>query len=141
MIETSNFASAQKCASRDDTLTKRPTACALPFPFHHHRTMKEVIEEGGWQSNPLSPLEAVARAFGLKTAELLSPCRKAELAQARFAAMLIYRERGLSLPAIADATGRKDHSTVMHGIQRAAHLVANDPGYCAAVSFAKALSA
>ena len=63
--------------------------------------------------------EAVAARLELSVDELLSPNRTAPIARARQLAMYLTRElTDLSLPAIAQAFNRRDHTTVLHAIRR-----------------------
>jgi len=63
--------------------------------------------------------EAVATRLGLSVDELLSPSRTAPIARARQLAMYLTRDlTDLSLPAIAQAFNRRDHTTVLHAIRR-----------------------
>lgn len=69
----------------------------------------------------------VARIFDLDTAELTSTSRSAAVSTARQVAMTLTRElTEMSLPAIASSFGRKDHTTVIHGIKRIAERVSED---------------
>jgi chromosomal replication initiator protein len=63
--------------------------------------------------------EAVAARLGFSVDDLLSPSRTARVARARQLAMYLTRElTDLSLPAIAQAFNRRDHTTVLHAIRR-----------------------
>ena len=63
--------------------------------------------------------EAVAERLGLSVDDLLSPNRTAPVARGRQLAMYLTRElTDLSLPAIAEAFNRRDHTTVLHAIRR-----------------------
>jgi chromosomal replication initiator protein len=63
--------------------------------------------------------EAVAARLELSVDDLLSPSRTAPVARARQLAMYLTRElTDLSLPAIARAFNRRDHTTVLHAIRR-----------------------
>src|SRR3954453_6820478 len=63
--------------------------------------------------------EAVAARLEISVDDLLSPSRTAPVARARQMAMYLTRElTELSLPAIAEAFNRRDHTTVMHAIRR-----------------------
>jgi chromosomal replication initiator protein len=63
--------------------------------------------------------EAVAARLELTVDDLLSPRRTAPVARARQLAMYLTRElTDLSLPAIARAFNRRDHTTVLHAIRR-----------------------
>lgn len=71
--------------------------------------------------------EAVADAFGISLERLLSRERSAEVALARQVAMYLLREEArLSLPAIGEVLGGRDHTTVMHGCQKVAELLERD---------------
>jgi chromosomal replication initiator protein len=68
---------------------------------------------------PRQVQEAVAARGDLSVDELLSPSRTARVARARQLAMYLTRElTDLSLPAIAQAFNRRDHTTVLHAIRR-----------------------
>jgi chromosomal replication initiator protein len=63
--------------------------------------------------------EAVAQRLDISVDQLLSPRRTAHVAKARQLAMYLTRElTDLSLPAIAQAFNRRDHTTVLHAIKR-----------------------
>jgi chromosomal replication initiator protein len=63
--------------------------------------------------------EAVAAKLQIDTAVMLSPSRGASVCAARQLAMYLTRElTDLSLPAIAEAFNRRDHTTVIHAIRK-----------------------
>ena len=63
--------------------------------------------------------ETVASRLGISLDALLSPSRAAPIARARQIAMYLTRElTDLSLPAIAQAFNRRDHTTVIHAIRK-----------------------
>jgi len=63
--------------------------------------------------------ETVATRFEIPLERLLSPSRVAPIARARQLAMYLSRElTDLSLPEIAAAFNRRDHTTVMHAIRK-----------------------
>lgn len=66
-------------------------------------------------------VRAVSAESGVSVTKILSKTRRADVCLARFAVMFALREKGLTLPAIGRALGR-DHSTVLHGLNRAAEL-------------------
>jgi chromosomal replication initiator protein len=71
------------------------------------------------QLEPRQVQEAVAARLELTVDDLLSPSRIARIARARQLAMYLTRElTNLSLPAIAQAFNRRDHTTVLHAIRR-----------------------
>jgi len=80
---------------------------------------------------PLEPRriqEAVAARLGLRLDQLLSASRTATVARARQLAMYLTRElTDLSLPAIADAFNRRDHTTVLHAIRKVESRALRDP--------------
>jgi chromosomal replication initiator protein len=63
--------------------------------------------------------DAVASRLGVPIEKILSPSRTAPVARARQLAMYLARElTDLSLPAIARAFNRRDHTTVIHAIRK-----------------------
>ncbi len=69
--------------------------------------------------DPREVQEAVAARLGLSVDTILSPTRTAPVAKARQLAMYLTRElTDLSLPAIAEAFNRRDHTTVLHAIRK-----------------------
>lgn len=70
---------------------------------------------------PTHTIEQVAAFFGMTSADLIGRRRTADIALARQVAMYLLREEnGLSLPAIGDHLGGRDHSTISHGIEKIA---------------------
>jgi chromosomal replication initiator protein len=66
--------------------------------------------------------------FGLTREEMLSDGRAARLSWPRQLAMFLAREHtGASLPAIGQAFGGRNHTTVLHACRRASERVASDP--------------
>jgi chromosomal replication initiator protein len=73
--------------------------------------------------------EAVAERFEVSSEQLLSPSRAAAVSRARQVAMYLTRElTELSLPEIARAFNRRDHTTVMHAVKRVGERSTQDPG-------------
>ena len=71
---------------------------------------------------------AVADAFNIELADILSGSRRKDLVLARHVAMYLCREHtNYSLPAIGRAFGGKDHSTILHGCKRVQALIESDP--------------
>ncbi len=69
--------------------------------------------------DPRQVQAAVAEKLGLSVEEILSASRAAPIARARQLAMYLTREHtDLSLPAIAQAFNRRDHTTVIHAIRK-----------------------
>lgn len=106
-----------------------------------------VIAADGTETSalPLAPapaaaiLQAVAARFGFTVAELQGQCRKPSVVRARNAAAFLLRARGTSAgkqrsyPEMAAALGGRDHSTIIHAVQRAIDRAARDPAYAEAV--------
>jgi hypothetical protein len=73
-------------------------------------------------------LSVVARHWSVGVPALLGAGRSNRLAHPRFAAMVLIKDRlGLSTPAIGRVLGKRDHTTVVSGLRRAATLIENDP--------------
>jgi chromosomal replication initiator protein len=71
---------------------------------------------------------ATCEAFGIGLDDLLSPSRAARVAWPRQVAMYLARElTDRTLPAIGDAFGGRDHSTVLHAVKRTTTRIATDP--------------
>jgi chromosomal replication initiator protein len=78
--------------------------------------------------------EAVATRLDLSVDLILSPTRTAPVARARQLAMYLTRElTDLSLPAIAEAFNRRDHTTVMHAIRKVERRALEDASLSRAV--------
>lgn len=73
-------------------------------------------------------IRRAAQMFNLPVSEIVGPSRPRYYCEARFAIMLALRRRGMSTLAIGRLLNR-DHSVVVHGLKRAAQIIANDPGY------------
>ena len=72
-------------------------------------------------------LSAVARHYNVDEAELVGRSRRKEVAQARHMAMYLAREETkASLPKIGQSLGGRDHTTVMHGIDKIASQIEAD---------------
>jgi chromosomal replication initiator protein len=72
-------------------------------------------------------ISTVAQYYELPQSELLGPSRRQPLARQRQIAMYISREQtGLSLPRIGAAFGGRDHTTVMHAVEKITNLLQTD---------------
>jgi chromosomal replication initiation ATPase DnaA len=81
---------------------------------------------------------AAGEAWGVTVAELLGPGSARQVAAARFAAAALIRRRlGYSTPRIGRLL-RRDHSTIVHALSRAAALEAADADFAARMSRAVA---
>ena len=75
-------------------------------------------------------IRRIAIARGMPYAMLRSPNRTKHVSRARHEAMwLIWRLLSLSTPAIAREVGRRDHTTVLHGLRRVQRDVKARPEY------------
>ncbi len=68
---------------------------------------------------PSQVIETVARFYNISVADMVSPSRNKELVQPRQIAMyLIRQETDASLPEIGSLLGGRDHTTILHGVER-----------------------
>lgn len=83
-----------------------------------------IIDNLAPERTPCAPdalVRLVATHFQLKAEDLIGRKRTKEIAHARQIAMFLLREEhALSLPAIGDQLGGRDHSTVRYGIEKVA---------------------
>jgi chromosomal replication initiator protein len=93
---------------------------------------KSLLENLAPQRLPCPPagvIKIVAEHFGLRIEDLTGRKRTKEIANARQIAMYLLREENdLSLPAIGDQLGGRDHSTVRYGVERVAEDLDHDEG-------------
>ena len=91
---------------------------------------KSLLENLAPQRLPCTPaavLRIVAEHFGLRVEDLTGRKRTKEIANARQITMYLLREENdLSLPAIGDQLGGRDHSTIRYGVERVAEDLDND---------------
>ena len=76
--------------------------------------------------------EVVAAKYDLKSADLLSSSRAANIAKARHVAMFLSKKLTTkSLPEIGKLFGGKDHTTVLHACRKIEELLASDAAFSA----------
>ena len=76
------------------------------------------------QITPRSILDATATAFGFTVDELCGPSRRRPLVTARQIGMYVFRElTDFSYPAIAREFGGRDHTTVIHAVEKVSGLM------------------
>jgi chromosomal replication initiator protein len=76
------------------------------------------------QITPQVILEATASAFGFSVEDLKGPSRRRPLVNARQIGMYLFRElTDFSYPAIAREFGGRDHTTVIHAVEKVAGLM------------------
>ena len=69
--------------------------------------------------SPSQVIETVAKYYNISVQEIVSSSRSKELVQPRQVAMyLVRQETDASLPEIGALLGGRDHSTVIHGVER-----------------------
>lgn len=74
-----------------------------------------------------SIVSTVSQYYEIPKSDLLGPSRRQPLARQRQVAMYICREHtGLSLPRIGAAFGGRDHTTVMHAVEKITNLLQTD---------------
>ena len=72
-------------------------------------------------------IDVVASEMGISRSALLGPDRSKDTAWARQVAMYLIREETeSSLPAIGDALGNRDHTTIMYGCKKVADAIERD---------------
>jgi chromosomal replication initiator protein len=70
-------------------------------------------------------IDATSRHFGFSIEELCGPSRRRPLVSARQISMYVFREvTDFSYPAIAREFGGRDHTTVIHAVEKIARLMA-----------------
>ena len=81
------------------------------------------------QATPPAVVDAVARHYKVSPKDLRGRVRTKEIVVPRQVAMYLIREEtGISLAAIGQELGGKDHTTVMHGIEKIERELTTDPG-------------
>ena len=77
---------------------------------------------------PSSIINKTAQYFNFKPAEILGASRKAPLVRARhITAHLLKLELRLPYEQIGDLLGGRDHTTIMHGVEKIEGLIAREP--------------
>jgi chromosomal replication initiator protein len=72
-------------------------------------------------------MRAVAQSFGLSTDNLIGRDRSRQVALPRQIAMYLMREEAnISLPAIGEVMGGRDHTTVIYGCDKVADMLERD---------------
>jgi len=73
-------------------------------------------------------LDAVSTNYGVSLQELTGRSRRREISVPRQVAMYLMREEtGASLVDIGRTLGGRDHTTILHGIEKVEHDLASDP--------------
>ena len=102
------------------SLTKEPLS-----PDLAERVLADLISDS--QPRPITPdviLDATAAMFGFSVDEIRSKSRRRPLVTARQISMYVFRElTDLSYPAIAREFGGRDHTTVIHAVDKVTTLM------------------
>jgi len=81
-----------------------------------------------WAPSPTTVMDAVAAHYQVTPAELSGPRRSHDIAFARQVLMYLLRqETALTLTEIGRALGGRDHSTILHGCEKIAATIAQQP--------------
>lgn len=73
-------------------------------------------------------INVVANYYGFTKIDLISARRKYDITHARHVAMYLARQlTPRSMPQIGKALGNRDHTTILHGVQKIERLIASDP--------------
>jgi chromosomal replication initiator protein len=82
------------------------------------------------EARPLSPediISTAAASYGYSPADLTGPSRRQPLVTARQIAMYLCRElTNLSLPKVGALFGGRDHTTVLHAVEKVKRLIQTD---------------
>jgi chromosomal replication initiator protein len=89
------------------------------------RVLADIV--GKQQSRPITPkliIDKTSQMFGLSVEEIIGASRRRPLVTARQIAMYVFRElTDLSYPAIAREFGGRDHTTVIHAVDKIGTLM------------------
>jgi chromosomal replication initiator protein len=103
--------------SGDDPALVLQTLTAERRTAHRSLTVAEIVE-------------SVSRRLGLSARDVRSPRRAQPLARARhLIAYLAHDYAGFSLPALGQALGNRDHTTMLHSVRKARELVSKDHAF------------
>lgn len=104
--------------------------------------VRELVKEarGVNRPSPRKIVTAISRFYNLKTVEVLGTGKKRSLSIPRQIAMyLLRKELGLPFSAIGEFLGRKDHTTVIHGVKQVERLLLKNEQLKAEVEQIKSL--
>src|SRR5690606_12223762 len=99
----------------------------MPVTVSFARTLLENLAPQRAPCTPAGVIRIVAEHFSLRPEDLPGRKRTKEIANARQIAMYLLREENdLSLPAIGEQLGGRDHSTVRYGVEQVAKELERD---------------
>lgn len=91
------------------------------------RALSNMVEEKRQHLHADDIITYVCSYYKVKPTQLKGPKRTASLVRARQVAMyLIHKELGVTLVEIGNLIGGRDHTTVMHGVDKITALVDNE---------------
>lgn len=91
-------------------------------------------------ADPQAVMKAVSTYFNISLAQLSGKSRAKPIAEARHVAMFLLREDAeLALKQIGLLLGHRDHSTVIHGVQKVTNSMGTDPRVAEQISEIRAL--
>jgi chromosomal replication initiator protein len=91
------------------------------------QVLSDLLEDNKTPVTATSIINLTAARYSLSEAELTGPSRKQPLARSRQIAMYLCRElTDLSLPKIGSAFGGRDHSTVLHAVEKIKNMMQSD---------------
>ena len=92
--------------------------------------LKDLLKDRTLQVTVEVVQKVVCEQFGMRLIDMKSAKRTKQLAFARQVAMYLSRKlAGASLSSIGDKFGKRDHSTVFHGIHTIEQRLEDDPGF------------
>lgn len=108
-------------------MVTQATALDLPLSMELARKIVGVsVEEKREHLHAEDIIKAVCTFFGIKTTQLKGPKRDAGLVKARQVCMFLLKtELGLTYVEIGNLLGGRDHTTIMHGVEKIESLVEN----------------
>ena len=108
---------------------------------------EQALQHTAYRSSPQvvslpAIVAATCRHFGLIKDDMLSPSRETRLTRPRHIAMFLMREyTSHSLPAIGNALGGRDHTTILYGIRKISRQISGDPELASAVDSVRTIIA
>lgn len=91
-----------------------------------HKSLGAVQEEKRGYIHSDDVIKAICSYYAIKPTQLKGPKRDASLVRARQVCMyLLYKELGITLVEVGNLLGGRDHTTVMHGVDKVETLVQN----------------
>jgi chromosomal replication initiation ATPase DnaA len=89
------------------------------------RSVYPMVASDSSTSLPAAIINATASHFGVSTKDIKGDRRFPDVVLARHVAMFLMRAvTGLSTTSIARCIGRRDHTTILHGVRRISEMIA-----------------